>query len=39
MTGGKYGGPDIAGQTEFIYSNDVWSLEKIIVSQHEMLLF
>ncbi|HEY6505541.1 MAG TPA: hypothetical protein VIZ28_16315 [Chitinophagaceae bacterium] len=29
MTGGKYGGPDIAGQTEFVYSNDVWSLEKI----------
>ncbi|HMU10677.1 MAG TPA: hypothetical protein PKC54_11750 [Ferruginibacter sp.] len=28
MTGGKYGGPDIAGQTEFVYSNDVWSLEK-----------
>jgi hypothetical protein len=28
MTGGKYGGPGIAGQTEFIYSNDVWSLEK-----------
>ncbi len=28
MTGGKYGGPDIAGQTEFIYSNDVWSLGK-----------
>jgi hypothetical protein len=29
MTGGKYGGPGIAGQTEFVYSNDVWSLEKI----------
>lgn len=28
MTGGKYGGPDIAGQTEFVYSNDVWSLGK-----------
>ena len=28
MTGGKYGGPGIAGQTEFIYSNDVWTLEK-----------
>jgi hypothetical protein len=28
MTGGKYGGPGIAGQTEFVYSNDVWSLEK-----------
>ena len=28
MTGGKYGGPGIAGQTEFIYSNDVWGLEK-----------
>ncbi|HAO46606.1 MAG TPA: hypothetical protein PLZ45_14160 [Ferruginibacter sp.] len=28
MTGGKYGGPGIAGQTTFIYSNDVWSLEK-----------
>lgn len=28
MTGGKYGGPGINGQTEFIYSNDVWSLEK-----------
>lgn len=28
MTGGKYGGPDIAGHTEFVYSNDVWSLEK-----------
>lgn len=28
MTGGKYGGPDIEGQTEFVYSNDVWSLEK-----------
>ena len=27
MTGGKYGGPGIAGQTEFVYSNDVWSLE------------
>ena len=25
MTGGKYGGPGIAGQTEFIYSNDVWA--------------
>ena len=24
MTGGKYGGPGIAGQTEFVYSNDVW---------------
>lgn len=28
MTGGKYGGPGIAGQTEFVYSNDVWSLER-----------
>jgi hypothetical protein len=28
MTGGKYGGPGIAGQTEFVYSNDVWGLEK-----------
>jgi hypothetical protein len=28
MTGGKYGGPGIAGQTEFIYSNDVWSMTK-----------
>jgi hypothetical protein len=28
MTGGKYGGPEIAGQTEFVYSNDVWSLQK-----------
>ena len=28
MTGGKYGGPGIAGQTEFVYSNDVWSLKK-----------
>jgi hypothetical protein len=28
MTGGKYGGPGIEGQTEFVYSNDVWSLEK-----------
>lgn len=28
MTGGKYGGPGIAGQTEFVYSNDVWSLAK-----------
>jgi hypothetical protein len=28
MTGGKYGGPGIAGQIEFVYSNDVWSLEK-----------
>ena len=28
MTGGKYGGPGIAGQTEFVYSNDVWALEK-----------
>ncbi len=28
MTGGKYGGPGIAGQTEFVYSNDVWSLGK-----------
>jgi hypothetical protein len=26
MTGGKYGGPGINGQTEFVYSNDVWSL-------------
>lgn len=25
MTGGKYGGPGIAGQTEFVYSNDVWA--------------
>jgi hypothetical protein len=30
MTGGKYGGPGIAGQTEFVYSNDVWSLEKTV---------
>ncbi|MBL7740470.1 MAG: hypothetical protein JNK14_14730 [Chitinophagaceae bacterium] len=29
MTGGKYGGPGIDGQTEFIYSNDVWSLRKV----------
>ena len=28
MTGGKYGGPGIAGQTEFVYSNDVWALGK-----------
>ncbi len=28
LTGGKYGGPGIANQTEFVYSNDVWSLEK-----------
>lgn len=28
MTGGKYGGPGIAGQTEFVYSNDVWCLER-----------
>ena len=28
MTGGKYGGPGIDGQTEFVYSNDVWSMEK-----------
>ncbi len=28
MTGGKYGGPGIQGQTEFVYSNDVWTLEK-----------
>jgi len=28
MTGGKYGGPGIAGQTEFVYSNDVWALKK-----------
>jgi hypothetical protein len=28
MTGGKYGGPGIAGQTEFVYSNDVWSFRK-----------
>jgi len=28
MTGGKYGGPGIAGQTEFVYSNDVWALSK-----------
>ena len=28
MTGGKYGGPGINGQTEFVYSNDVWSLKK-----------
>jgi hypothetical protein len=28
MTGGKYGGPGIAGQTEFVYSNDVWSFGK-----------
>jgi hypothetical protein len=26
MTGGKYGGPGIAGQAEFVYSNDVWAL-------------
>ena len=29
MTGGKYGGPGIEGQTEFVYSNDVWSFSKI----------
>ena len=30
MTGGKYGGtPD---KPNFIYSNDVWSLEKVSVS-------
>jgi len=28
MTGGKYGGPGIAGQTEFVYSNDVWALRR-----------
>ena len=28
MTGGKYGGPGIDGQTEFVYSNDVWSFKK-----------
>ena len=28
MTGGKYGGPGINGQTEFVYSNDVWSLKR-----------
>jgi hypothetical protein len=28
MTGGKYGGPGITGQTEFVYSNDVWSLKR-----------
>jgi hypothetical protein len=28
MTGGKYGGLN-NGQTEFVYSNDVWSLEKV----------
>ena len=28
MTGGKYGGPGINNQTEFVYSNDVWSLKK-----------
>ncbi len=28
ITGGKYGGPGISGQTEFVYSNDVWALEK-----------
>lgn len=28
MTGGKYGGPGIAGQTEFVYSNDVWGMKK-----------
>ncbi len=28
MTGGKYGGPGIAGKTEFVYSNDVWSLKR-----------
>ena len=28
MTGGKYGGPGIDGHTEFVYSNDVWSLKK-----------
>jgi hypothetical protein len=29
MTGGKYGGPGIKGQTEFVYSNDVWALRKV----------
>jgi hypothetical protein len=29
MTGGKYGGPGIQGQTEFVYSNDVWALKKV----------
>ncbi|MBX2992003.1 MAG: hypothetical protein KF749_12675 [Bacteroidetes bacterium] len=28
MTGGKYGGPGIGGQTEFVYSNDVWAMKK-----------
>ncbi len=28
MTGGKNGGPGIQGQTEFVYSNDVWTLTK-----------
>lgn len=28
MTGGKYGGPGVAGQTEFVYSNDVWALKR-----------
>jgi hypothetical protein len=28
MTGGKYGGFTKEGQTEFIYSNDVWTMEK-----------
>jgi hypothetical protein len=28
MTGGKYGGPGIVGQTEFVYSNDVWTLQR-----------
>jgi hypothetical protein len=28
MTGGKYGGPGIDNQTEFVYSNDVWSMRK-----------
>jgi hypothetical protein len=28
MTGGKYGGPGIQGQTEFVYSNDVWALKR-----------
>jgi len=28
MTGGKYGGPGIAGQTEFVYNNDVWALKR-----------
>lgn len=28
VTGGKYGGQDSNGETEFIYSNDVWCLEK-----------